>query len=391
MRTQRVSRRLEKNSVIDLARLDELLDVPVEAWDRAVARLVKTMRDKRVRVRVPDSRILAIGAATPNGVSWPRLFEAQIRSVPRMDRAEEFRMARRYEFLAARVRDALERAGYADPDRHVTSPLRDLPALPNLSERGALARRTALRDAVHEFQRLRNHYVEGALYLVLAPVRRYRNLGVDDADLMQEASASLFQAIDGFDWRRDVRFKTYAIFWIQQAILKALYDSSRTVRIPVWVQKAYRKIQKAREAARSESGIEPSSTAVAAQVGMPSERVDEILGVRRYAVSIDASVTADGSLSLGQTLADDRDLPIHEQIAEGDLRHGLANAMADIPERERDILARRFGLADRAPETLAEIASDMGITAERVRQLQNAALRRLKSPSRMRHLKAFSG
>ena len=141
-----------------------------------------------------------------------------------MDRAEEFRMARRYEFVKARVRDALVQAGYrdADADGLVLIPFDELPKPPR---KRAEVRRERLRSRMLEAGALRNLYVEGALHLVPQPVRRYRGLGVDEIDLIQEGNASLFQAIEGFDWRRDVRFRTYAIYWIQQAILKALYDS----------------------------------------------------------------------------------------------------------------------------------------------------------------------
>ena len=235
---------------------------------------------------------------------------------------------------------------------------------------------------------IRDSYVEGALYIVLSTVNRYRNLGVDSQDLVQEGNASLFQAIDGFDWRRDVRFRTYAQYWVHQAVLKMLYNSSRTVRVPIWVQKVLGKIRKAQEAGRRE-GRELSNAEIAATIDVPVSKVDWVLSTRRFAVSLDAEVGGDDGASLGQLLADEDQVPVPESVPAGDLSAVLDDVMSDLPQREQGILRRRFGLDGDEPETLGEIAQDLGITAERVRQLQNAALGRIKRPGKLRRLQAF--
>ena len=113
------------------------------------------------------------------------------------------------------------------------------------------ARRSRYFDqCLDQLEKLRNLYVEGALSIVLATVARYRGFGVDSPDLIQEGNASLFQAIEGFDWRRNVRFRTYAQYWVRQAVLKMLYNSARTVRIPIWVQKLLGKIRRVQEEGR---------------------------------------------------------------------------------------------------------------------------------------------
>ncbi|MBI5852732.1 MAG: sigma-70 family RNA polymerase sigma factor [Planctomycetes bacterium] len=373
--------------VIDLAAVDALLDVSVEQWDRRVAKSVRDLRGRGARIEIPDSPILANFASSQ--VTWGGLFEAQVKALPHLDRAAEFRMARRYEFLRARVRDALARAGHAESklDQLV---LRPLHALPAATRRTTQAATEHLARCVDEFERLRNLYVEGALYLIFSPVRRYRDLGVDEGDLLQEGAASLFQAIEGFDWRREVRFKTYAVYWIQQAILKTLYNASRTVRIPIWVQKTFRKIKRAQDRRRDETGAAPDLADVAQDLGLSTERIEEILAVRRYAVSLDAPIgTEDDGSSLAQSLADSSLEPIHESIREGDLDAELHTALAGLPDRERMILMRRYGLGGREPETLLQIAQDLGVTAERVRQLQKAAIERLRRPDAMERLKIF--
>jgi RNA polymerase sigma factor (sigma-70 family) len=378
--------RLQSGQVLSLGELDALLDVPTTAFDRHIARLARAFVTKGARVAIPSGRDRLADQKLDTKVSWARLYEAQIRRLPPMDRSEEFLMARRYEFMRARAAAALRAAGYpkAQLDDLVRSTFADLPPLPRAARGERLA---TLRRAMRELEALRNRYVEGALYLVLACCQRYRNLGVDFVDLVQEGNASLFQAIEGFDWRRDVRFKTYAQYWIHQAILKVLYNSSRTVRVPIWVQKALRKIQRVREAERPADGSEVPTSVIAERVDMTAERVEELLRTKRHAVSLDIEVTEEGA-SLGSMVADERPVEM-TAVDDEQLADRLREVMADLPERERRILERRYGLTGSEPETLGAIADDLGITAERVRQLQKAALARLRRPKKINRLQAY--
>jgi RNA polymerase primary sigma factor len=214
---------------------------------------------------------------------------------------------------------------------------------------------------------------------------------VDLIDLVQEGNASLFQAVEGFDWRRDVRFRTYAQFWIQQAVLKTLYNASRTVRLPIWVQKTLKKVQRMRQQATDGAGATPSNEEIARRLEIPVERLEELLAVRRYAVSIDMERPDREGRSLAQDIPDETIEPVEDRIVEDDLPARLDEAMADLPERERMILNRRFGLDGRDAETLGDIAVDLGISAERVRQLQNAAIERLRKPKKLALFRAFAG
>ncbi len=386
---RREAPRLSRDGTVDLDQLDLLLDVPVAQWERQLKKLVKEFRGKRLRLQLPQSRMSEVDLSG-SSVTWVGLFEAQVRQLPRMDRAEEFRMARRYEFQKAVVLDALIRAGHR-PAVASELVLRPCHTLPEATRRAAPGARQRLEQVVAELEHLRNLYVEGSLYLVHGPVRRYTGLGVDDVDLIQESAASLFQAIEGFDWRREVRFKTYAVYWVQQAILKTLYNASRTVRVPIWVQKAYRKIRKLQDQGVHETGVLPDPLLIGRELDMPAERVEEILAVRRYAVSLDAPISSgEEGFSLSQSLPDDSAQPLHETVVEGDLHGELAAVLEELPDRERLILHRRFGLDGGEPETLAEIAQDLGVTAERVRQLQKAALERLQRPRPMERLKMFA-
>lgn len=391
----RAKLQIGRGQVVSLPQLDAWLDVETAAFDATVARLAKAFAQagavldvegyRRERQETAD---LAVIADFPDvrGSSY----QADLKRLPPMDRQEEFRMARRHDFLRGLVAEALRRCGVPQ------GALVDLLGGPVQAMRQALAELPPRRAGVSgwaaavldNYEALRNLYVEGALYIVLGIANRYRGLGVDTADLIQEGNASLFQAIDGFSWRRDVRFRTYAQFWVQQAVLKMLYNSARTVRVPIWVQKVLGKVRRAQEAGRRE-GRELSHAEIAARIGVPVEKVDWVLGTRRYAVSLDAEVVGGDGTTLVQMLSDEGQEPIPDSIPPGDLGAVLAGAMADLPERERRILEARFGLGGGEPQTLGEIAEQFGITAERVRQLQNAALGRLKKPAKLRQLQAF--
>jgi RNA polymerase primary sigma factor len=383
---------LVKGQKLALTKLDALLDVETPRFEAACRALAAAMVRARAELDVAGHRDKRAATANVTLSAPPRdpLYRADLARIPAMDRAEEFLMARRHEFVRELLRHGLRGSGFTADE------LKQLLQRPAAELLAAVAARPLARGVdrawfgrvVVQFEELRNLFVEGALHIVLSTVHRYRGLGVDAADLTQEGNASLFQAIDGFDWRRDVRFRTYAQYWVHQAVLKSLYNSARTVRVPIWVQKVLGKIRRAQQAGRVE-GRELTHQEIADRIGVTIDKVDWVLGTRRHAVSLDAEVGGIEGSSMAQLLPDDRLDPIPDSIPPGDLRAELDEALAELPAREGRILRRRFGLDGREPETLGEIATDLGITAERVRQLQNAALHRLKKPTRLRRLQAF--
>ena len=389
-------KRLNLQGRVALHELDELLDVPVAAFDKSVERLTKEFRKARVQLEVPQVLVPTPGNSDTSRVTWTGLYEAQIHQLSRLERAEEFRMARRYEFARARARAALRElelprdqidAWFVNPtsaviDRETGGENADQPL--------DAETRAYLRACLDDFLAVRNLFVQLALPLVPSSAQRYRGLGVDFSDLVQEGNSALFQAVDGFDWRRDVRFKTYAQYWIQQAILKVLYNASRTVRVPVWVQKALKKIQRVRDRKRLETGVEPPAEVIGEELGITGERVESLLATRRYATSIDAELPGEDGGTLASLLPDLRPQDVREIAGDDGLRARIDEAMADLPDREKRILTRRFGLDGKEPETLGEIARELGVTAERVRQLQNVAIERLQRPGKRDLLKSYA-
>jgi RNA polymerase primary sigma factor len=378
-----------------LADLDARLDVTSDRFKAAVNRLIEQFSSARASLDLAAYRTERTNTASPAALpDFPDFrdsgYQADLRRIPPMDRAEEFRMARRYEFLRSLVRSCLDKLKLepAAIDELIKRPAREIIAA--VRERPMPRRLDAawVETMVLQLDELRNLYMEGALYIVLGTVNRYRGLGVDTADLIQEGNASLFQAIDGFDWRRDVRFRTYGQFWVHQAVLKMLYNNSRTVRLPIWVQKVLGKIRRAQEAGRRD-GQELSHAEIGQRIGVSAEKVAWVLSTRRYAVSLDAELSREDGGSLAQVLPDERLTAIPDSIPPGNLQEALAEVMAQLPGREQGILRRRFGLGGTQPQTLGEIAANLGITAERVRQLQNSAIEKMKRLGKTRQLQAY--
>ena len=383
--------------LVAVSDLDSSLDIEPEQFDALALRLARSFAKAQAsldlrsfwRDRQDDG-----GSAADLPEIRDAIYAADLKRIPAMDRAEELRMARRHEFMRSMLIWCFGRFGISvdaaqellrQPSARALEALSDCP---KQSTGRVQICKEWLEAALLQFEELRNIYVEGALYIVLSTVNRYRNLGVDSEDLIQEGNASLFQAIDGFDWRRDVRFRTYGQYWVHQAVLKMLYNSSRTVRVPIWVQKVLGKIRRAQDAGRRE-GRELSCAEIAERIDVPAEKVERVLATRRYAVSLDAEINGEDGVSMGQLLPDESQVSVPDSIPVGDLGVALDDVMTDLPQREQGILRRRFGLDGDEPETLGEIAQDLGITAERVRQLQNTALGRMKRPAKMRRLQAF--
>lgn len=376
---------------IDLEAVDRRLDVDTRRFPAVAMRLVNQLRRAGTNVNVAGYRERKVVSDRPVEVqAQPDVrggfYQIELRRLPPMDREEEFRMARRHEFMKLRVQKELEVAGIK---ASLATELAKLPRSELLRRLGGDVHRSDYCDrCLLQLEELRNLYVEGCLHIVLGTVSRYRGLGVDTPDLIQEGNASLFQAIEGFDWRRDVRFRTYAQYWVQQAVLKMLYNSARTVRVPIWVQKLLGKIRRVQDEGRR-AGREYTNAEIGQRLGIAEDRVAWVLATKRFAVSLDAEFGVDGGTSLAQLLPDESVVPIPDSVPEGDLKASLTQVMNELPDRERMILSRRFGLGGSEAETLSDIAEDLGITAERVRQLQSAALTRLQKPARLRQLRSF--
>ncbi len=224
----------------------------------------------------------------------------------------------------------------------------------------------------------RQRMIESNLRLVVKIARRYSNRGLSFLDLIEEGNLGLIHAVEKFDPERGFRFSTYATWWIRQTIERALMSQTRTVRLPVHVVKELNLYLRAARELSQKLDHEPSAEEIAKLLDKPISTVEQMLGLTEKITSIDTAFASDNDKSLLDTLADPQTLDPSDSIQNDELSHNLEHWLELLPERQREVLMRRFGLAGFEAATLEVVGEQIGLTRERVRQIQVEALRRLR-------------
>ncbi|ADP79235.1 RNA polymerase sigma factor [Pseudofrankia inefficax] len=348
----------------------ESADVGVELLPALVARLVAAgvevveEEDGAERSAAPSEtgRVTAEHAGTADLV---RMYLREIGRVPLLNAAQEVELSKRVE-AGLFAEHKLATAADLEPELH-----RDLKLL--------------VRDGEAAKQQL----VSANLRLVVSVAKKYSGRGMTLLDLVQEGNLGLIRAVEKFDYAKGYKFSTYATWWIRQAIGRALADQARTIRIPVHVVEQINKITRLQRQLVSTLGREPTDEELALELDMPLEQVVEL---RRYAqdtVSLETTVGDDGDSVLGDFIEDSDATSPADAASYGAMQDEIDHVLGNLSPREREVMRLRFGLADGKQHTLAEVGNRLGLTRERIRQIERDTLRELRKPAVAGRLREF--
>ena len=282
--------------------------------------------------------------------------------------------------------DPVELAAEYNLDDPVRMYLKEIGQIPLLTaeEELALAKRVSEGD-----EKAKKQLTEANLRLVVSIAKKYSGRGLHILDLIQEGNTGLIRAVDKFDYTKGNKFSTYATWWIRQAITRAIADQARTIRVPVHMVEVINKATRCNRKLVQELGREPTMEEIAKELNLPVEKIIEANRTAADTLSLDTPVGDEEDTTIGSFVEDDNTPGPADATSNTLLSEALAEILDTLTEREADVLKMRFGMYDGRTHTLEEVGQIFGVTRERIRQIENKAIRKLRHPSRAKRIKDF--